>query len=334
MTEDKRISDLWFSTDGLVLRAEKSIFRVTKSILAARSSVLRDMIALPQPPGHEQEIIDGCPVVSLHDSAADVEVFLRAVFDSSYFMPPPEPVDLPALLGILRLAHKYDVRYLYIRALKHLAVSDCPTEMHEYLAIEPDHVIHPSEAHTFWLAKIIATAKVVGALWLLPMAYHRAASCSPDELRSALSLGAEADIIQTCLAARSEHMKGIIALNRCFALPPGDGCTGGSDCVKVRLRKLDRVLENIEEGEFGLSALDFWYDEYMWKLTFGDEYMWKLTFGNLGYPGYVCPDCVLKTKEHHEAAFEKFWDKLPSIYGLPPWPELTALKDTAMNETA
>jgi len=83
MAEDKRVEDLWFSSD-VVLRAEKSIFHVSKSILAARSSVFRDMVAFPQPPTGETEMIDGCPVVSLHDSAADVEVFLRAIFDSRY----------------------------------------------------------------------------------------------------------------------------------------------------------------------------------------------------------------------------------------------------------
>ncbi|KAJ7652826.1 hypothetical protein DFH06DRAFT_1205807 [Mycena polygramma] len=320
MTEDRRINDLWFSTDGLVLRAEKSIFRVTKSILAARSPVFRDMLALPQPPGHEQEIIDGCPVVSLHDSAADVEVFLRAVFDSSYFMPPPEPVELPTLLGILRLAHKYDVRYLYIRALKHLAVSDCPTEMHEYLATQLDdsHIVYP-EAYCFWFAKLIATAKVVGALWLLPMAYYRTTLCSSGELCSALTSGAEADIIQTCLAAQAEHMKASIAVNRCLALPSGDGCTVGSGCVKVRLKKLDRVLEELE-ADYVASPLEYWRNDDTWDVMFGYD--------------HLCPDCVLKAKEHHRAAFTKFWDKLPSIYGLPPWPELIVLKDTAMNETA
>ncbi|KAJ7664761.1 hypothetical protein B0H17DRAFT_835030, partial [Mycena rosella] len=109
--------DLWFSSDSLVIRADEKIFRVTKSILSARSSVFRDMVAFPQPSSAEAELIEGSPVVCLSDSAANVEVFLRAILDSSYFMPRPAPVELHVVLGILRLAHKYDVQYLYLRAL-------------------------------------------------------------------------------------------------------------------------------------------------------------------------------------------------------------------------
>ncbi|KAJ6516961.1 hypothetical protein DFH09DRAFT_940661 [Mycena vulgaris] len=110
--DDIRVDDLWFSDDTLVIRSEKKVFRVTKSILCARSSVFRDMVAFSQPPSDQTNTIDGRPVVVLHDSAADVEVFLRAIFDSSYFMPPTTPVQLDVVLGIFRLAHKYDIDYL------------------------------------------------------------------------------------------------------------------------------------------------------------------------------------------------------------------------------
>ncbi|KAJ7159379.1 hypothetical protein C8R43DRAFT_881836 [Mycena crocata] len=103
------------SRDTIVIRAETKIFQVSRAILAARSTVFRDMIAFPQPTSGDVEISE------LHDSAADVEVFLRAIFDSSFFMPAPEPIELSVVLGILRLSHKYDVQYLFRRALQHLA---------------------------------------------------------------------------------------------------------------------------------------------------------------------------------------------------------------------
>ncbi|KAJ6608102.1 hypothetical protein B0H10DRAFT_1745068, partial [Mycena sp. CBHHK59/15] len=118
-----RVEDLWFSSDPLIIEAETKIFRVTKSILSARSSVFRDMVALPQPENGDAELVEGSPVVRLHDSAADVEVFLRAIFDSRFLLhAPTDTVDLHAVLGILRLAHKYDVPYLYRRFLRRLAV--------------------------------------------------------------------------------------------------------------------------------------------------------------------------------------------------------------------
>ncbi|KAK7017628.1 hypothetical protein R3P38DRAFT_1310626 [Favolaschia claudopus] len=72
-----RVEDLWFPTDIIVIRTESKIFRVFSGVLAAKSSVFRDMIAFPQPPETETENIDGHPVVRLHDKPEDVEVFLR-----------------------------------------------------------------------------------------------------------------------------------------------------------------------------------------------------------------------------------------------------------------
>lgn len=145
-----RHNDLWFSNDTLVIKAEKKVFRVTQSILAARSSVFSGMVTFPQPSsGEAPTTADGSPVVYLHDSAADVEVFLRAIFDSryvkvrslgslsllptSYFMPPPAPIELENVLGILRLSHKYNVQYLHLRALQYLSIPFGPACLDDYL---------------------------------------------------------------------------------------------------------------------------------------------------------------------------------------------------------
>jgi hypothetical protein len=85
--QEVRVDDLWFAQDcPIVIRAENRLFQVSKEILVARSTVFRDMIAFPQPAGDGVEQMDGCPVVRLHDSAQDVEVFLRAIFDSRYVL--------------------------------------------------------------------------------------------------------------------------------------------------------------------------------------------------------------------------------------------------------
>lgn len=74
------VEDLWFSNDTLVIKAGAKIFKVSKSLLAARSTVFRDMVEFPQPADGDTKLIDGSPVVSLQHSADDVEVFLRAIF--------------------------------------------------------------------------------------------------------------------------------------------------------------------------------------------------------------------------------------------------------------
>ncbi|KAJ6478168.1 hypothetical protein C8R47DRAFT_1219705 [Mycena vitilis] len=191
-----RVASLWFEDDNLIVRAESSLFRVSKGVLAARSSVFRDILSFPVPPrpsrrtasggsgmhlgdmegvegaegdaGEDEDgMIDGCPVVRLHDTAADVTVFLRAIFDSGCHAP-PNKTDLATIIGILRLSHKYDVQYLRRRALQHLDTG-YPTSLAVY---------EVSGAETFSSnglddsLRTIQCASEVGAMWILPTAFY------------------------------------------------------------------------------------------------------------------------------------------------------------------
>ncbi|KAJ7626161.1 hypothetical protein FB45DRAFT_836370 [Roridomyces roridus] len=112
-----RVADLWFSDGSLVIRAQDREFFVSGAVLAARSSVFSDILSMPQRASNSDEM----PIVVLPDNSREVESFLRAIFDSSFFMPPPPPAAPGDLLGIARLSHKYDIQYLFRRALDHLA---------------------------------------------------------------------------------------------------------------------------------------------------------------------------------------------------------------------
>ncbi|KAJ7502119.1 hypothetical protein B0H11DRAFT_674790 [Mycena galericulata] len=301
MDEDTRVEDLWFAPDAVVLRADKKIFRVTKSILAARSSVFRDMFAFPQPGNDETEMIEGSPVVSLPDSAMDVEVFLRVIFDSNYFMPPPAPVDLHDILGILRLSHKYDVPYLYRRALQHLSVRYCPS-LDEYRAPRDQYRSHigyikaAGEPLCVRYLTIIAAAQQVGALGLLPFTYYVATKSSQDELRLAASAyNADADIVQTCLAARTQFMKGTSAVNRFLTVPSKAKCIHPAECNAIRFDRLGLHFENIKL-ECAWGPLEDWR-EHHWNIV-GNQF---------------CEHCLQEAKKAHQAALEMFWDQLPIV---------------------
>ena len=75
------VVDLWFPDGNLILKAEKSLFRIYSGLLAARSSVFKDMLAFP-PPAEGNEMFEGCPIVTVYDSSKDINFFLKAVFDS------------------------------------------------------------------------------------------------------------------------------------------------------------------------------------------------------------------------------------------------------------
>lgn len=89
---DSRIKhvDLWFCDGSVILQAASTLFRVHKSQLSRRSTVFSDMFTLPQPcviTAHAtlaDETYEGCPVVTLHDSAEDVANLLLALYDGPF----------------------------------------------------------------------------------------------------------------------------------------------------------------------------------------------------------------------------------------------------------
>jgi hypothetical protein len=83
MAAPRRSSELWYA-DGTVILDNGSVqFRVYRGILAANSSVFNDMFSIPQPSGGD-DLIEGCEVVQLHDSAVDLGHFLRAIHETGY----------------------------------------------------------------------------------------------------------------------------------------------------------------------------------------------------------------------------------------------------------
>ncbi|KAJ6592203.1 hypothetical protein DFH09DRAFT_1306096 [Mycena vulgaris] len=111
------------------------------------------MFSIPQPPSADTECMDGYPVVKLHDDAYELEVFLEAIFDSSFFMPPPAAPKVEDIIGVLRLSHKYDVPYLRRRSLEHFGTI-FPTSLSQYYTPQPNM---PSTYRTMIIPLQVAT---------------------------------------------------------------------------------------------------------------------------------------------------------------------------------
>lgn len=72
----------------IVLRAENTLFRVHKSLLARHSGFFHDLFTLPQPEKDAKSVsvcasgeIEDCPVLHLHDAPEDVANLLTALVD-------------------------------------------------------------------------------------------------------------------------------------------------------------------------------------------------------------------------------------------------------------
>lgn len=96
-----------------------------------------------------------------------------------------------------------------------------------------------------------------------------------------------------------------------FLLFPVDivGCTQPL-CYKRRLQAFEANRQDRQESPY--DPLHVW-DENDWVLL-----------------SDVCTVCLKAMKQIHAEARHKFWDDLPRIYGLPPWPELERMRMAAI----
>ncbi|KAJ7649968.1 hypothetical protein FB45DRAFT_1017387 [Roridomyces roridus] len=116
-------------------------FRVHWGVLSLHSSFFRDLEGLPQP--LDEPKVDGCPIVELSDSAEDVEVVLKALYNP--FFSSQKPLPLSAIASYVHLSRKYDLKQLLQTMVERLTYEN-PTTMEAYLLLHSDN-----EYTTTWI---------------------------------------------------------------------------------------------------------------------------------------------------------------------------------------
>ncbi|KAJ7097163.1 hypothetical protein B0H15DRAFT_879773 [Mycena belliarum] len=306
-----RVEELWFADGNVVIQAGNSLFRVTKGILAARSSTFCDLFALPQ--SGDFETVDGCPFVRLPDSAEDATAFLRAVFDSSFFERPPNPTTLSDILGILRLSHKYDVAYLRRRALLHLETR-YPTTLEAYDA-SPTAATFDVTNHSDHLL-VARLAMQVDAPWICPAALYSACCANiesicgldsgdprvPDFLPKAWIIGC-AKQHQAYASRPSYYVYIMLPSTRRTCLRP-------EFCIEVAAKLVDLMAV----GDYRA-----WPDPLKtWRLEATAARPW-------------CGHCLDVSRPKCATYRVEWWSCMPLNYGFPSWPELLAIRDAALS---
>ncbi|KAJ7500465.1 hypothetical protein B0H11DRAFT_1714417 [Mycena galericulata] len=311
----RHVEDLWFEDGNIVIQAGNSQFRVYRGVLAARSSVFKDMLSVPQPP--ESELVDGCPLVRLTDSEMEVEVFLKALFLPEFFMPFPSATTFDVAAGCLRLSHKYGVDYLRRRALVHLS-----SVYHSKLSTRDiaEHYLSdshpPGESHEIYAVEVF---REVDALWLLPYAFYNLSwAFNRSKVDTDVFHGGDYIGIPIGLSMRDQEsfLQGHAIQSHyaikilSFLTDPFDieGCTSPAECAIARFRAAGNIQDRYLD-----DTLNAWSEVGHWDMLES-----------------VCPICLAALKTTHEAARQAFWDELPGIYGLPSWEELEKMKIAAI----
>ena len=73
-------SEVWFDDGNIVLQAQRAHFRFYQGLLATYSPFFRDVFEVPQP-ADGADAVEGCPVMRLQESAADVEYMLNFILE-------------------------------------------------------------------------------------------------------------------------------------------------------------------------------------------------------------------------------------------------------------
>ncbi|KAJ7494290.1 hypothetical protein B0H11DRAFT_2004025 [Mycena galericulata] len=323
------VEELWFEDGNIILQAGNRQFRVHRGILARHSPIFQDMLSFPQPP--DSEIIEGCPLVRLADSPGEVAIFLRAIFEPTFFLPFPSETEFGIIQSCLRLSHKYEVEYLRRRALVHLT-SRYRTTLSEWdtshYADEPSSSHRGSSEIISWpyprdfkayTISVVQLAQEVDAPWILPLAFYALSSgfvgLTREFIQGTVYSGAHISLsAQTQEAFLDGHNIQILSATGqilpVFSHPPhAADCISPAACTRLRLQAIESLRKTI--CQYPSLPLHVW--------TAND---WELLD--------VCPTCLDLLKTTHQLVRQMFWDRLPGIYGLPPWEELEKMKIAAI----
>ncbi|KAJ7049525.1 hypothetical protein C8F01DRAFT_1183078 [Mycena amicta] len=106
-----RHSEFYFDTDTLcVIRVEDTLFKVHTFLLTQASTVFSNLFELPQGTLTTEGTSDANPIVLAGDSASDFEGLLMYLYASPSIAPQNIHIsELQPILGVFRLAHKYEM---------------------------------------------------------------------------------------------------------------------------------------------------------------------------------------------------------------------------------
>ncbi|KAJ6542607.1 hypothetical protein B0H19DRAFT_303814 [Mycena capillaripes] len=304
--EDITRSDIWHDDGSVVLQAETTQFRVHWSILSLQSTFFREMRDLPQPA--DQPSIEGCPVIELHYSAADVKHLLHALYNQLIFSEKKLP--FPFIAAIVRMGRKYEFKSLLEAAVQRLTHENPATlEEYERTTVLFNKRSHYSatqiEAYSGIMFDVLTLARENNLFALLPCAFFRAVFFySPETIFNGIpqtngppvSLSSRDQ--QLCIIGSQKLIQAQWDPPRFFDwLRSNDcapGCTNNAGCTACkRVMFLEIVKTNVCLIPFRLSGTT-----------------------------RLCSACALQRKEILDEAKKSLWEKLPSFFDLPPWGEL------------
>ncbi|KDR69923.1 hypothetical protein GALMADRAFT_103536 [Galerina marginata CBS 339.88] len=295
ITEPQRVPDLWFDDADVVFQAGQKLFRVHRGILCARSPIFRDMFSIP-PPDQEAmgagSTIDGCCLINLPDAQQDVYCFFLAIFDASFFEPPPSVHSISILASILRMSHKYDVGFLRYRAISHLNRLFPPHMVPSF--IKSNNV---SNLRTTVL-EIIEPAYTANVRWIIPTVFLSTVQIKLEEIFESQHWNVLPTAIQQAyLRFREIYLLDRERMPRWIVFLPSKQCAYPAQCQMAARSYMVGYRQLIEKSEKKM-----------------------LTRRELEVRS--CPHCASYILAQATVELKERWNGFPINLGLPNWQTL------------
>ncbi|EIW79922.1 hypothetical protein CONPUDRAFT_145017 [Coniophora puteana RWD-64-598 SS2] len=302
-TRTKR-STPWYDDGNIVLVSANSsaLFRVHRGILCSYSTIFKDMFTA----SHEgEEVIDGCPVVHMHDTEDDLKHVLMAMYSRSYFPSGAKSAPVTVIAAFLRLGKKYEISDLYDEAQAHLEI-DLPDNFEAYVTSQssPWKITSvPNTSHDVAIA-VANIVREAGLLSMLPAALHMCMDCcTMEEIFAGLrdengNVGRTLSLEnqQACALAIQPYHE-LTGQTFAFVQTSLSTCTSRTTCQRAKQAFL---------------AENFFPSPKLTPLADCDEEFLEA----------LCPACATDARSLHRDSRKEAWRRLPGIFGLPDWTEL------------
>ncbi|KAK2462902.1 hypothetical protein APHAL10511_005100 [Amanita phalloides] len=296
-----RVQELWFEDGGIIVQAGSALYRVSRGILAARSSIFKNAFQLcsASPTGEGLEMMDGVPFLRLPDAERDVTHFFKAIFDSSYFEPHPSKTSFSAIVGVLRLSHKYDVEFLRQRALKHLYANYAHGSLGRWNA-RSKHIAYSTENEFLEAFMVVQIAIEVDVQHLLSAAVY---TCCTYPIQRILALGSEPDSADFAVFPTFSSAQ-MLCLNTWPKIRASYHSLYGHLRTKTCI-DWPRCLVYMNDNSTTYSNIASVHDAKNDPLDSLDENYWESLRKN------VCKSCFLESRKFYDKWRSDLWLELP-----------------------